>query len=107
MLALYFEFLRQFNRCIFTFGSAALAKWNKASLKKVDGMSKGMLVVGASINMLYPVLIWLYTKFQYHLPIQLFPIELSCFVVANLIENIFYFYNNFGSGKVVQLTEIS
>ena len=61
-------------------------------------MSIGMLIVGASINMLYPILIWLCIKFRYHLPI-----ELLCYTIANLIEPIVYLCNKFGSGNRVQL----
>ena len=93
----YFLFLGQINRSMVTFGSALLAMWNKTSLKKADNMSKGMLIVGALINMLYPLLIWLCIKFHFHLVLEL------CFVVvANFIEPISYFYNTFGSGSLVQ-----
>ena len=93
----YFYFLSYFNRMILIFVSVVLAKWNKASLKKVGELGKGMLIVGVSTNLLYPLLIWLCVKFRYH-----FPLELSCGVVAN-IEPIFYLFTKFGTGNFVHL----
>ena len=96
MLAQYLTFVSYFNREIFTLGSLVLAKFNKSSLKKVDDLSKGMLIAGASLNMLFPVLLWLCIKFGYH-----FPVELLFLGAANLIEPIVYFYDKFGPGKCI------
>ena len=109
MLGHYLYFLSYFNRSIFTLVSGFLAKWNKASLKKVD-RSKGELIMGVWINLLYPLLIWLCIKFRYHSPL-----ELLFGVVANSIEPMLYFFDNFGSGNLnlvqlpieVKLSELS
>ena len=100
MLGYYCLFLSHLNRCIFTFISAVFAKWNEESLNKGDDTSNGILIVASSLNVLYPILIWLCTRFHYH-----FTTELLFLGVANLIEPIFYFYNNFGSGNLVLLSK--
>ena len=95
MLGHYFFFLSHLNRFIFTFYSALIAYWNKASFKNVDDMGMGMLFVGASMNMTYPLCVWLSVKFHYFLPM-----EVSFYTVANLIEPVVYFFTKYRCGKI-------
>ena len=95
MLGHYFYFLSYFNRNIFTFLSVVLANWKKINLKKLDDVSGEMVIVGALINLLYPLLIYVCIKFGYH-----FPLELACGVVAMSVDPIFYFLNTFGFGNL-------
>ena len=96
MLAQYLTFLAHYNRSVITLGSILLAKCNKTSLKTVDDMSKGKLILGILINMLFPILLWLCIKFQYH-----FPLEVLLLAVVYLIEPFFYFYGKMESGYFV------
>ena len=98
MLAQYLTFLAQYNQSVITLGSILLAKYNKTSLKTVDDMSKGKLILGALINMLFPILIWLCIKFQYH-----FPLEVLLLAIAYLIDPFLYFYGKLGLGELVCL----
>ena len=95
MLGHYFYFLSYFNRNVFIFGSAFLAKWRKTSLRKVDDMSEGLVILGALINVLYPLLIYVTIKFNYH-----FPLELSIGAIAMSCDPIYYFFKNLGHGNL-------
>ena len=96
MLGHYFYFLSYFNRNVFIFCSAIVAKWRKTSLRKVDNMNEeGLIILGALINVLYPLLIYVTIKFSYH-----FPLELSIGVIAMSCDPIYYFIKNFGHGNL-------
>ena len=96
MLGHYFLFLSHLNRCLFTFGSVLMTKWENASSKKAQDIGKGLLFVEAFSNMMYPIMIWLCIKYGYH-----FPLEILLFGVANLIQPISYFFRKFGYGKLM------
>ena len=96
MLAQYFTFLAHYIRIVIALGSILLAKSNKTSLRTIDDMSKGKLIMGTLINMLFPILLWLSIKFQYHCPL-----EVLLLAVAYLIDPFLYFFGKMGSGYLL------
>ena len=100
MVGHYLLFLSHLNRCLFTFCSVLLTKWECASSKNAK-VSKGLQFVQGFSDMMYPILIWLCIKFRYH-----FPMELLLFGVANLIQPISYFFWKCGYGNTIKLDDI-
>lgn len=94
MLGQYFLFLCHVNLSVFLFIFAIFAKLNNLHLGTVGNRRNSNLVI--FLNMLLPVMNWLWTKYQFHLPFGLL-----IYIVALLIGHIAYFYSLLCEGNLV------
>lgn len=97
MLGHYFLFLCHVNLCLFLFIFTINAKWNNIHFGTVGNKRNSDLVI--FLDMLLPVLNWLCTKYQFHLPL-----ELLIYTSALLIGHVAYFYSLLWAGTIAILS---